>query len=102
MLGMGATLTGKDFRDVLLEPRAVSFGTGIQLLLVPLTAFLFIQFPGVGTGVAVGIALIAAIPGGTTSNIFTYLARGNFALSICITAVTTLACLVSTPLILKA
>jgi BASS family bile acid:Na+ symporter len=50
--------------------------------------------------VAIGVALIAAIPGGTTSNIFTYMARGNVPLSISITGITTLACLLSTPLIL--
>ena len=101
MLGMGATLTGKDFRDVVAEPLAVTVGTLVQLVAVPLTAFLFLRFAGVHEGVAVGIALIAAIPGGTTSNIFTFLARGNSALSISITGITTLACLVSTPLILS-
>ncbi len=101
MLGMGATLTGKDFRDVVREPLAVTLGTGIQLVAVPLTAFLFLRLLGVSGGAAVGIALIAAIPGGTVSNIFTFLARGNSALSISITALTTLACLVTTPLILS-
>lgn len=100
MLGMGATLTIGDFNDVMREPRAVTFGTIIQLLLVPLIAFLFIHIAGVSAGIAVGIALIAAIPGGTTSNIFTYMARGNIPLSISITGLTTLACLISTPLIL--
>lgn len=101
MLGMGATLTGKDFRDVVREPLAVSLGTAIQIVAVPLTAFLFLRLLGVRDGVAVGIALIAAIPGGTVSNIFTFFARGNSALSISITALTTLVCLVSTPLILS-
>jgi BASS family bile acid:Na+ symporter len=101
MLGMGATLTGKDFRDVVIEPLAVTVGVAIQLLAVPITAFLFLRTVGVDEGVAVGVALVAAIPGGTTSNIFTFLARGNAALSITITALTTLACLVSTPLILS-
>ena len=100
MLGMGATLTAKDFRDVLLEPLAISIGTAIQLVAVPLTAFIFIQLLGLGAGLATALALIAAIPGGTVSNIFTYLARGHVALSISITAVTTLVCLVTTPLIL--
>lgn len=105
MLGMGATLTLTHFRDVLVEPRAVTLGSLIQLLLVPLVAYLCIWafglMGGIVGGVAVGIALIAAIPGGTTSNIFTHFARGNTALSITITAFTTLACLVSTPVILS-
>ncbi|MEP3226578.1 MAG: bile acid:sodium symporter [Parasphingorhabdus sp.] len=101
MLGMGATLTPKDFREILVEPKAVTSGSAIQLLLVPLIAFLFIQGFSIAGGVAVGIALIAAIPGGTTSNIFTHFARGNVALSVTITALTTIACLVTTPLILE-
>lgn len=100
MFGMGATLTVDDFKDVLREPKAVATGTGLQLLLVPLIAFVFISVTGVPAGVAAGIALIAAIPGGTTSNIFTYLARGNVPLSISVTALTTFACLLTTPLIL--
>ncbi|MBT4519835.1 MAG: bile acid:sodium symporter family protein [Halieaceae bacterium] len=100
MFGMGATLTIADFKDVIREPRAVSFGIAIQLILVPLIALFFIRFSNVSAGVAIGIAVIAAIPGGTTSNIFTHLARGNVPLSISITGLTTLACLISTPLIL--
>lgn len=100
MLGMGATLAFRDFREVLLEPKAVTAGSGIQLLVAPLVALLFIQLFGIAGGVAVGIALIAAIPGGTTSNIFTHFARGNVALSISITALTTIVCLITTPLIL--
>jgi len=100
MFGMGATLTTGDFKDVLREPAAVSFGTAIQLLLVPAIALAFISLSGVAGGVAAGIALIAAIPGGTTSNIFTYMARGNVPLSISMTGITTLACLLTTPLIL--
>ena len=51
MLGMGATLTGKDFRDVVREPLAVSLGTIIQIVAVPLTAFLFLRLLGVHGGV---------------------------------------------------
>lgn len=100
MLGMGATLTLRDFGDILREPRSVTLGFCVQVLVVPLVAFTFLLSLGVSGGVAVGIALLAAIPGGTTSNIFTFFARGNSALSISITAITTLACLVTTPLIL--
>lgn len=102
MLGMGATLTARDFRDVVREPGAVTLGMIVQLVLVPLATFGFLRVLGVHGGVAVGIALIASIPGGTTSNIFTYFARGNSALSISITGLTTLACLITTPLILAA
>jgi BASS family bile acid:Na+ symporter len=63
-------------------------------------ALALISLTGVSGGVAAGIALIAAIPGGTTSNIFTFMARGNVPLSISMTGMTTLACLATTPLIL--
>lgn len=100
MLGMGATLRVKDFMEVLLEPKAVCFGLAMQLLVTPLVALLFISFMPLSSELVIAIALIAAIPGGTTSNIFTYLARGNASLSIAVTAVTTVACLVTTPLVL--
>lgn len=100
MFGMGATLTIGDFKGVLHKPRPVSFGTLIQLALVPLAAYLFISVSSIAGGAAVGIALIASIPGGTTSNIFTYMARGNVPLSISITGITTITCLITTPLIL--
>ena len=102
MLGMGATLTVSDFGDVLKRPKAVTIGTLMQLLFVPIVAYLFIHIYGLVGGVAVGVALMAAIPGGTTSNIFTYMAKGNSPLSISVTAITTLACLLTTPLILSA
>ena len=101
MIGMGATLTPRDFRELLLEPKAVASGTLIQLLIVPLIAFAFISVFGLAGGVAVGFALIAAVPGGSTSNVFTHFAKGNIALSVAITAITTLACLFTTPLILE-
>lgn len=100
MLGMGASLTPKDFRELLLEPKAVASGSAIQLLVVPLIAYLFITVFGLAGGIAVGLALIASVPGGSTSNIFTHFAGGNIALSVAITALTTLACLFTTPFIL--
>jgi len=101
MLGMGATLTIEDFKSLIKMPKAISFGLLIQLSIVPLTAFLFIQYVNLTAGLIIGIALIAAIPGGAASNIFTYLARGNIPLSISITSITSLACLITTPFILS-
>ena len=101
MFGMGATLTGSDFNDVVQKPKPAILGTLIQLAFVPLLAYVFISVFGLVGGLAVGLALVAAIPGGTTSNIFTFMARGNSPLSISITGITTLACLGTTPLILS-
>ena len=63
-------------------------------------AFLFISLFGAAAGVLIGLALLAAIPGGTVSNIITYLAKGDIVLSIAITAVTTISCLITTPIVL--
>lgn len=101
MLGMGATLTVRDFAEILRAPRGLLFGFGLQLVGVPLIAWVFIATLATDPGVAIGLALCAAIAGGTTSNIFTYLARGNAALSIVLTTVSTLACLATTPLVLS-
>lgn len=101
MFGMGATLALNDFKHVIHHPAAISIGTLMQLLTVPLLAYLFIMIFGAVGGFAIGLALLAAIPGGTTSNIFTYFAKGNVPLSISITGITTLACLITTPLILS-
>lgn len=100
MLGMGATLTPRDFLEVFRAPKAFSIGIALQMLGVPLVAWIFIGLFSLDPGVAVGLALCAAIPGGTVSNIFTYLARAHIALSIALTAVATLACLVTTPIVL--
>ncbi|MCI5045515.1 MAG: bile acid:sodium symporter [Aquisalinus sp.] len=100
MLGMGATLTIEDFRKILDQPRSLVIGTGTQVVLVPVVAFLFIALSRAEPGVLAGLALLAAIPGGTVSNIFTYLARGSSSLSISITGLTTVASLITTPLIL--
>jgi BASS family bile acid:Na+ symporter len=88
MLGMGATLRIRDFVAVFTRPSALLLAIGIQLLLVPLVAWALIVELDPVPGVAIGVALCAAIPGGTMSNVFTFLGRGHVALSIAITAQT--------------
>jgi BASS family bile acid:Na+ symporter len=100
MLGMGAGLQVADFKKVALQPKAASVGLAMQLVAVPLVALGFIMITDLPPGMVIGIAIIAAIPGGTVSNIFTFMARGNVPLSISITALTSLACLATTPIIL--
>lgn len=101
MIGMGATLKPIDFAEVVRSPRGVLAGLVIQIIGVPLLTLLFLRGLDLDPGLAIGLALVAAIPGGTVSNIFTFMARGHTALSIVLTATTTLACLVTTPWILK-
>lgn len=100
MLGMGATLRIRDFVAVFTRPSALLLGIAIQWLVVPFVAWRLIVDLDPVPGVAIGLALCAAIPGGTMSNVFTFLGRGNVALSIAMTVVTTLGCLVATPVIL--
>lgn len=100
MLGMGATLKVRDFVAVAQQPRALAFGLVVQVLLVPLFAWALIVITEPAVGLAVGLALCAAIPGGTMSNVFTFLARGHVALSIALTAICSFACLVTTPIVL--
>ncbi len=100
MLGMGATLTPGDFKEIVRDPKGFATGLVLQIILVPLACYFFINGLTLPAGIAIGLALCAAIPGGTISNIFTFFARGHVALSIAITAVTTLACLISVPIVL--
>jgi BASS family bile acid:Na+ symporter len=100
MLGMGATLRIRDFAAVFLKPWPLLAGLLVQMVLVPLSIWALISWAVPEPGLAIGLALCAAIPGGTMSNVFTFLARGHVPLSIAMTAVTTLACLVTTPIVL--
>jgi bile acid:Na+ symporter, BASS family len=101
MLGMGATLRAADFLTTARAPKAFFAGMLCQTLAVPLLALALIAVLPIHPGVAVGIAILAAIPGGTVSNIFTFVARGNVALSIALTAVATLACVFTVPIVLQ-
>ncbi|HEY8504783.1 MAG TPA: hypothetical protein VIL46_09390, partial [Gemmataceae bacterium] len=85
MLGMGATLTWRDFAVVFRKPRALSWGLAWVLAGGPLLAVAVAEVAGLPAGVGFGLLLVAALPGGTLSNFLTYLARGNVALSIALT-----------------
>jgi BASS family bile acid:Na+ symporter len=99
---MGLLLAVEDFREVFRRPRALFAGIGLQLLVVPLIAFAISRVFPLEVGLVAGLALVAAVPGGTLSNLITYLAKGNVALSVSLTAITTVLTLVTTPLVLRA
>jgi len=101
MLGMGALLGPKDFVELVRVPKALAVGLGVQLAGVPLVAFALGRLLPIEAGIAAGLVLVAAVPGGTMSNVVTYLGRGNIALSIALTGVTTIAALVTTPALLR-
>ena len=100
MLGLGATLTFRDFVQVIRHPRSFAVGMVIQLVIVPALAFAACRAFAIEPGLAVGLSLMAAVPGGTISNVFTFFARGSVPLSVSLTAVATLCCLGTTPLVL--
>lgn len=87
MLGMGLSLTTRDFRNIFLHPKAVILGLVSQMIVLPLFAMLVAQFSGLSDELKVGIVLIAACPGGAVSNLITHLLKGNVALSVSMTTV---------------
>lgn len=87
MLGVGLSLVVDDFKRVALYPKAVAIGLTNQLLVLPLVAFALAVIFNLSPMVAVGLMLIACCPGGVTSNLITYVSRGDVALSITLTAI---------------
>ena len=99
MLAMGLTLTFDDYRGLLKLPRAFVAGVALQYTIMPLSGFAVAKLLGLEPGLAVGLILVACCPGGTASNIVTYIARGHVALSVAMTMASTLAAVVLTPLL---
>lgn len=97
MFGMGLTLSKEDFREVVRRPRDVAIGVAGQFVIMPFLAFLLTQLLPLPPEVAVGVILVGCCPGGTASNVMTFLARGDVALSVAITSVTTLLAPIVTP-----
>jgi len=98
-LGMGLSLTDKDFRNIFVQPKAVVTGICCQMILLPLIAFSLARFIKLDPVYKVGLMIIASCPGGATSNLITYILRGNVALSISMTAINSLITLVTIPII---
>jgi len=101
MLGLGLGLTTGDFRRVAKYPRAVLLGLALQVLVLPWAAFGLALAFALPPELAVGLMLLAASPGGATANIYSHLARGDVALNITLTAINSLLCLLTLPLILN-
>jgi len=85
MLSMGSTLKFVDFQQVIKQPKAFLVGLSAQMLLVPLLAIILLQIFHLPPILAVGLLILSFSPGGTTSNLFSYLAKGDVALSIALT-----------------
>ena len=102
MVGMGATLSVQDFANVLRDGKGLLMGMLLQWVYVPLLTLAFIALFGLPKGWAVGLILIAVVPGGAYSNLLTFIGRGNTPLSVSLTLVTTAASIVTVPLLLSA
>src|SRR5690606_22407066 len=99
--GMGLSLTVADFKRVLLFPKAIFIGLACQIILLPLIAYALAISLSLSPITAIGLMLLAACPGGATSNMLTYLAKGDLALSVSLTAVASLLTIVTIPIIVQ-
>ncbi|MFP4009376.1 MAG: bile acid:sodium symporter family protein [Spirulinaceae cyanobacterium] len=101
MLSMGLGLTLQDFKRVLIEPNAVILGLIAQFILLPILGFILATIFPLPPQLAVGVMILAACPGGPTSNLVTYLIRGNIAVSITLTAISSLVTVFSIPIVVN-
>ena len=99
MLGLGLGLTIKDFLRVINNPKDFTVGIVCQLILLPIVAYILVLILRLPVEIAVGLMIIAAAPGGVTSNVLTKFANGDVALSISLTAVVSLISIISVPFI---
>ena len=99
MFMMGLTLSGEDFKRIISAPKPVFVGVILQFLLMPLFAFLLSKVLQLNTQLTAGMILVASVSGGTASNVMTYLAKGDVALSISMTMTSTLLGVILTPLL---
>lgn len=101
MLGMGMTLTVGDFRRVVLFPKAVGIGLTTQIILLPIVAYGLMNLMGLPPALALGLMLLAACPGGATSNLVSHLSKGDTALSITLTALSSVITIFTIPFLLN-
>ena len=99
MFGMGMSLTPADFKRVVLSPKAKLIGLSNQLILLPVVAFGLVHLFHLSGELAIGVMLVAACPGGPTSNLISHLAKGDTALSVTLTAVASCITVFTIPLI---
>lgn len=90
MFGMGLTITVDDFKEVLTRPKDVAIGVIGQFVIMPSLAYLLAKGLNLPPEVAIGVILVGSCPGGTSSNVMTFLSKGDVALSVTVTSITTL------------
>ncbi len=99
MFVLGLGLTGGDFLRVIKQPRDFFVGAFSQVILLPIIAFILVKIWPIAPELAIGVMIIAAAPGGVTSNLLTSFAKGDVALSISLTAIISLLCVITIPFI---
>ena len=100
MFALGLGLTGADFLRVLKQPKDFLVGAISQIILLPIIAFILIKIWPISPELAIGVMIIAAAPGGVTSNILTSFAKGDVALSVSLTAIISLLSVITVPFII--
>ena len=100
MFALGLGLTGGDFLRVIRQPRDFFVGAISQIILLPVIAFILVKIWPIAPELAIGVMIIAAAPGGVTSNILTSFAKGDVALSISLTAIISLLSVITVPFII--
>ncbi len=101
MFGMGLSLSTRDFSRLIKFPKPILLGVLGQFIILPVLAFSVANLFGLSSNLAIGLMILAACPGGTMSNVASQLARANLALSVSLTAVSTVICVITTPLIIQ-
>jgi len=99
MFVLGLGLTGADFLRVIKQPRDFFVGAFSQIIILPIIAFILVKIWPIAPELAIGVMIIAAAPGGVTSNLLTSFAKGDVALSISLTAIISLLCVITIPFI---
>ena len=99
MFVLGLGLTGSDFSRVIKQPRDFFVGAISQIILLPIIAFILVKIWPIAPELAIGVMIIAAAPGGVTSNLLTSFAKGDVALSISLTAIISLLCVITIPFV---
>lgn len=99
MLGMGLTLTADDFKRVVKLPKSVLIGLFLQYTVMPLSGYVVAYLFNLPAPLAVGLILVACCPGGTASNVLTFIAKADVALSVSMTAISTILSVILTPLL---
>ncbi len=101
MFGMGLSLVVDDFKRVFITPKAIIIGLVSQIIILPIIGFAIIHLFPLQPEIAIGVIILVACPGGATSNLITHLAKGDIALSVSLTAISSLVTLLSIPFIIN-